>query len=66
MKSSAVQSEIDRSENALKLLGGEIDRVVSVEDKLPILPGKLVVIRKIAKTSDIYPRKAGIPKKRPL
>ena len=66
MKSSAVQSEIDRSENALKLLGGEIDRVVSVEDKLPFLPGKLVVIRKVAKTSDIYPRKAGIPKKRPL
>ena len=66
MKSSAVQSEIDRSENALKLLGGEIDRVVSVEDKLPFLPGKLVVIRKVAKTPNIYPRKAGIPKKRPL
>ena len=66
MKSSAVQSEIDRSENALNLLGGQIDRVVNVEDKLPFLPGKLVVIRKIAKTPDVYPRKAGIPKKRPL
>jgi 16S rRNA (guanine527-N7)-methyltransferase len=66
MKSSRVQSEIDRSENALNLLGGEIDRVVDVEDKLPFLPGKLVVIRKIGETPDIYPRKAGIPKKRPL
>ena len=66
MKSSAVQSEIDRSENALNLLGGQIDSVVNVEDKLPFLRGKLVVIRKVAETPDIYPRKAGIPKKRPL
>ncbi|HBF01059.1 MAG TPA: hypothetical protein DDW46_08340 [Dehalococcoidia bacterium] len=66
MKSSRVQSEIDRSENALNLLGGQIDSVVNVEDKLPFLPGKLVVIRKVAETPDIYPRKAGIPKKRPL
>ena len=66
MKSSRVQSEIDRSENALHLLGGQIDSVVNVEDKLPFLRGKLVVIRKVAETPDIYPRKAGIPKKRPL
>jgi len=33
MKSSRVQSEIDRSENALNLLGGQIDSVVNVEDK---------------------------------
>ena len=66
MKSSRVQSEIDRSENALNLLGGQIDSVVNVEDKLPFLRGKLVVIRKVAETPDIYPRKAGIPKKRPL
>jgi 16S rRNA (guanine527-N7)-methyltransferase len=66
MKSSRVQPEIDRSETALNLLGGQIDSVVNVGDKLPLLPGKLVVIRKIAETPDIYPRKAGIPKKRPL
>ena len=66
MKSSRVESEIDRSETALNLLGGQIDSVVNVGDKLPLLPGKLVVIRKIAETPDIYPRKAGIPKKRPL
>ena len=66
MKSFRVQSEIDRSENALNLLGGQIDSVVNVEDKLPFLRGKLVVIRKVAETPDIYPRKAGIPKKRPL
>ena len=66
MKSFRVQSEIDRSERALNLLGGQIDSVVNVEDKLPFLPGRLVVIRKIAETPEIYPRKAGIPKKRPL
>ena len=66
MKGSGVELEIARSTQALKSLGGEIDKVVSVAEKLPCSDGQLVVIRKISETPLNFPRKAGIPKKRPL
>ncbi len=66
MKGGGVELEIARSTQALKLLGGEIDKVVRVGEKLPCSDGQLVVIRKISETPLIFPRKAGIPKKRPL
>jgi len=40
--------------------------VVSVAGKLPYSEGQLVVIRKRSETPLNFPRKAGIPKKRPL
>jgi 16S rRNA (guanine527-N7)-methyltransferase len=53
-------------EAAIKLLGGELRRIVPVE--LPGLPEdrSLVVIQKVSPTPDNYPRRPGIPSKRPL
>ena len=66
MKGSGVESEIRQSAQSLKLLGGEIEKVVNVAGKLPQSEGQLLVIRKISETPSNFPRKAGIPKKRPL
>jgi 16S rRNA (guanine527-N7)-methyltransferase len=54
------------AQRAIALLGGELRRVVPVE--LPGLPEdrSLVVIEKVGSTPAAYPRRPGIPSKRPL
>lgn len=59
-------AEAQASEKALRLLGGHILQLLPVE-----LPGVaearyLVVVEKTAATPSEYPRRAGIPSKRPL
>jgi len=59
-------AEVNASEKALKILGGRMRQLVKVE-----LPGVaderfLVLIDKFAATPQAYPRKAGIPAKKPL
>lgn len=58
--------EIKSAENAIKLLGGEIEEVISYS--LPEDFGKrtLVVIRKIKPTPPLYPRGQGKERKQPL
>ncbi|HLF76065.1 MAG TPA: 16S rRNA (guanine(527)-N(7))-methyltransferase RsmG [Dehalococcoidia bacterium] len=64
-KGSAAEREIDESDRALHELGGVI------EEALPFYPPEvmgqtLIVVRKVAETPERYPRRAGIPSKRPL
>lgn len=65
-KGEDAPEEIAASEEAIALLGGAL--VAAKPITLPDVPGQryLVVIDKIAKTPDRYPRRAGIPLKRPL
>ncbi len=64
-KGIAVEPEIERAGPALRLLGGRVREVVPVQ--LPGLePRHLVVVDKIAPTPAGYPRRAGIPEKKPL
>lgn len=65
-KGESGPAETQMAEKALKLLGGRLRHLVKVE-----LPGVaderyLVVIDKFAATPPGYPRKAGIPSKKPL
>ncbi|UCD99905.1 MAG: 16S rRNA (guanine(527)-N(7))-methyltransferase RsmG [Chloroflexota bacterium] len=66
MKGESGPPEAQSAEGAIQLLGGKISRLIPVT-----LPGVeeqryLVVIEKIAATPDRYPRRIGIPAKRPL
>ena len=65
-KGEAGAAEAWSAERAIRLLGGELRRIVHVE--LPGLPEdrSLVVIEKVSPTPDGYPRRTGIPGKRPL
>jgi 16S rRNA (guanine527-N7)-methyltransferase len=65
-KGEAAAAEVTSAEPAVLLLGGCLNRLVRVE-----LPGLaetryLVVIDKVARTPDRYPRPPGRPAKRPL
>lgn len=65
-KGSAASQEVGEARNALRLCGGEVAAVepldVPAQGPIPVL----VLIRKSAETPDAYPRRPGIPAKRPL
>ncbi len=65
-KGEAGSAEAWRAENSISLLGGELQRVLPVE--LAGLPEdrSLVVIEKVSPTPEAYPRRPGMPRKRPL
>ncbi|HZD56177.1 MAG TPA: 16S rRNA (guanine(527)-N(7))-methyltransferase RsmG [Anaerolineales bacterium] len=66
MKGESAPAEAHAAEHAIRLLGGHFSQLVRVT-----LPGVederyLVTVDKIAATPDRYPRRVGIPSKRPL
>jgi len=65
-KGEGAAAEVSSAESAILLLGGRLNRLLPVE-----LPGlaeirHLVLIDKVARTPTKYPRRPGIPAKRPL
>ena len=65
-KGSGAPQEVARSQRALGLLGGTLLSVAPLS-----VPGArrrpwLVLVRKVAPTPEVYPRRPGIPAKRPL
>lgn len=65
-KGPEVAEELEASGNALEILGGSLEAVHQV--KLPFAGGdrSLVIIRKTRPTPEKYPRKPGMPEKKPL
>ncbi len=66
MKGESAPAEAHTAERALRILGGHLRQLVPVT--LPgVAEGRyLVMVDKIAATPDKYPRRVGIPAKRPL
>lgn len=65
-KSGKISEEIDEAKKAISIFGGKIENQIEF-----IIPGSdiyrnLIVIDKIEKTPDKYPRKAGMPAKNPI
>ena len=65
-KSGEIDEELENSKNAIRILGGELQKVVKFQ-----LPGteigrSFVLIKKKQNTLKKYPRKAGLPAKEPL
>lgn len=65
-KGSRAPQEVRRSARALGLLGGELLSATTLAVPGAQHPPWLVLVRKTASTPDIYPRRSGIPAKRPL
>lgn len=65
-KSRAVLGELEHSKKVIELLGGELKGVIPVE--VPFLSAErlLVIVDKVSPTNQKYPRREGIPQKRPL
>ncbi|UOF92786.1 16S rRNA (guanine(527)-N(7))-methyltransferase RsmG [Fodinisporobacter ferrooxydans] len=60
------EEEAREGKSAVHQLGGEIEQVIPVD--LPLQAGKrcILVIRKVKQCPKSFPRKAGVPQKRPL
>ncbi len=59
-------SEVNAAENAIKLLGGEVRQLLPVTLPGVVEERHLVLIDKVAATPLGYPRRPGIPAKKPL
>ena len=66
MKGANADGEIQKAGHAFAILGGEISEIVNLD--LPNDSGKrtLIVMKKIAPTPDAFPRRAGMPSKKPI
>ena len=66
-KGSDIRQELDDGMNAISELGGKVQKIISISmDRFVNRPSSLLVIKKIYGTSDRYPRRSGLPAKRPL
>jgi len=65
LKGNSPKEEIESAKKAIREMGGEVEKTKEV-----VLPSGinhcLVIIRKVIKTPDKYPRKAGMPTKKPI
>lgn len=66
MKGPKLEEEIAAAKKAIEILGGEVEKTISL--RLPFTGDErnLVLIRKVKNTPEKYPRRAGIPQKKPL
>lgn len=66
MKGPNAEEELTEAENAISLLGGELEEVITFD--LPEEAGErnIAIFHKRRKTPEKYPRKAGVPNRSPL
>ncbi len=66
MKGTNAEGEIQKASHALKILGGEIFEIEKLN--LPKSYGErtLIVMNKVTITPEAYPRRAGMPSKKPI
>ncbi len=67
-KGPVVEKELNEAEKAINLLGGKVKEIKKIDLKFEKIELKrnLVVIEKIFTTPEKYPRKPGMPSKRPI
>ncbi|MCS6871160.1 MAG: 16S rRNA (guanine(527)-N(7))-methyltransferase RsmG [Anaerolineae bacterium] len=66
MKGESAQRETNEAANALRILGGKVSRIVPIQLPKVAETHHLVIVEKVAPTPPAYPRKPGIPAKKPL
>ena len=70
MKGPNVDEELSRAKKAIEVLGGRIEQVdnlkLAADDAENDLERNIIIIRKVRKCSNKYPRKSGMPSKEPI
>ena len=66
MKGSNCDDEIENAKKAIKILGGEIEKIEKFTLPNSDNNRTILIIKKVKKTEGQYPRNAGIPTKKPL
>jgi len=65
-KSNGVDLELSQANKAISLLGGSLREVKRVDLEEFTDERRLIIIDKVSPTPELYPRRPGIPSKRPL
>jgi len=65
-KGMEIEDEVEDARSAMEILGGRIKEVKAVQLPGIEAPRHLVVVEKVAPTPQKYPRRVGLPGKRPL
>lgn len=65
MKGNNIE-EVNDAKNAIKILGGEIDKIENINLPDSDIERNIIIIRKVRNTPKEYPRKAGTPAKNPI
>lgn len=66
MKGSDVEEELENSKKAIKILGGIISDIDGFSLPNTDMKRNIIIIKKIEKTPNKYPRKPGVPAKEPI
>ena len=66
MKGNNVDDELKNAKNAIKLLGGKVDKIDEINLPDSNIKRTIIIIKKVRETSNKYPRNPGIPVKKPL
>ncbi len=65
-KGQKLKEELEEARGAIEILGGELKGIISLRLPFSRKSRKLVIIEKVLETPDRFPRRSGIPQKRPL
>lgn len=65
-KSGALSEEMKTGKKAIRMLGGQIENIFTTNLPDTDIERSFVFVKKVDKTPDIYPRKAGLVTKKPL
>ena len=65
-KEEKIEEELTRAEKAISILGGKLKELVKIKLPFSEITRSLVVIEKVSSTPEKYPRRPGMPKKKPL
>ena len=66
MKGESAPAETQSAEKAIHLLGGKLHKLIRVELPAVVEERFIVVVDKIARTPEEYPRRIGVPAKSPI
>lgn len=66
LKGPLADTELESAKKAIREMGGEIEGIKEVDIPESDLSHKIVMIKKVRQTADLYPRKAPLPSKKPI
>ena len=66
MKGAEVEEELKLGQKAIEVLGGKIEKIDNFTLPETNISRNIIIIKKIRKTPEKYPRKAGTPTKEPI
>ena len=66
MKGESAPAETQEADKAIQLMGGKLHKLIKVELPSVVEERFIVVVNKVARTPEEYPRRVGVPSKNPI